>query len=147
MTVSLGARMRGRLRAQTQARPTEAGHHDFDPNTQGAENVQKQEDNNPGRCVVGGGVTPGGVTGVSAHVSGDCDFDYTGSAGGTYTNGPSFGTLTLPGTTSTLTISNVSGLTCFFAGIQNNDQASFEATYQVAADTGAYNPIQITSNP
>ena len=97
-----------------------------------------------------GGVTPVSISGVNVHfASGGCDFDYTGSIDGTYTNGPSTGTLDLPGTTSTLTISNVSGsgFLCVFAGIKNGDRASFEATYQVAADTGAYNPIQITSNP
>ena len=96
-----------------------------------------------------GGVTPGSITGVNVHFSddgGNCDFDVTGSIDGTYTNGASNGTLALPGTTSTLTISNVSGH-CGFIGIQNGDVASFQATYQVAADIGADNPIQITSNP
>ena len=95
------------------------------------------------------GKTPGSITGVSAHVSGDCDFDVTGSVDGSYTNGlkNSTGTLTLPGTSSTLTISNVSGFLCGFAGIANGHSASFEATYQVVADNGAYNPIRIISNP
>ena len=91
-----------------------------------------------------GGVTPVSITGVNLHFAGSCTFDYTGSIDGSYTNGPSFGTLTLPGTTSTLTISNVSGgFSCFFFGIQNGDSASLEATYQVVADIGADNPIQI----
>ena len=96
-----------------------------------------------------GGVTPVSISGVNLHVSGSgCDFDVTGSVDGTYTNGTSYGTLTLPGTTSGLTISNVSGgLACVFVGAQNGDSASLQATYQVAADIGAYNPIQITSNP
>ena len=97
-----------------------------------------------------GGVTPVSISGVNLHVSdpgGGCDFDYTGSIDGSYTNGSSNGTLTLPGTSSTLTISNVSGLFCGSVGIQNGHSASFQATYQVAADNGAYNPIQITSNP
>ena len=94
-----------------------------------------------------GGVTPVSISGVNLHVSGDCDFDYTGSIDGTYTNRASNGTLTLPGTTSGLTISNVSGFLCGSFGYQNGDSASLKATYQVAADNGAYNPIQITSNP
>ena len=97
-----------------------------------------------------GGVTPVSISGVNLHFAqngGGCDFDVTGSIDGFYTNGTSFGTLTLPGTTSTLTISNVVGFSCVFVGIQSGDSASFKATYQVAADIGAYNPIQITSNP
>ena len=93
-----------------------------------------------------GGVTPGSITAVNAHVEGDCAFDVTGSVDGTYTNGTSTGTLTLPGTTSTLTISNTSP-GCAFVGVADGHKASFKATYQVAADTAAYNPIQITSNP
>ena len=93
-----------------------------------------------------GGVTPVSISGVNVHFESDCSFDYTGSVDGTYTNGTSFGTLTLPGTASGLTISNTS-FGCIFFGIQNGDKASFKATYQVAADIGAYNPIQITSNP
>ena len=93
-----------------------------------------------------GGVTPVSITGVNLHVSGDCSFDYTGSIDGTYTNGTTDGTLDLPGTSSGLTISNTS-FGCIFIGTQNGDVASLQATYQVAADTGAYNPIQITSNP
>ena len=96
------------------------------------------------------GVTPVSISGVNLHVSDDgggCDFDYTGSIDGTYTNGSSNGTLTLPGTTSTLTISNVSGFWCSSVNMRNGDSASFKATHQVAADNGAYNPIQITSNP
>ena len=97
-----------------------------------------------------GGVTPVSISGVNLHFAengGGCDFDVTGSIDGSYTNGPSFGTLTLPGTTSTLTISNVSGFTCGLVGFQNGDSASLQATYQVAANNGAYNPIRITSNP
>ena len=97
-----------------------------------------------------GGVTAGTVSGVNAHVAdngGGCDFDVTGSVAGSYTNGTSNGTLTLPGTSTTLTISNVSGFLCGFAGIRSGDSASFRATYQVAADNADYNPIQITSNP
>ena len=97
-----------------------------------------------------GGVTPVSISGVNLHVSdpgGSCDFDYTGSVNGTYTNGPSNGTLTLPGTSSGLTIKNVSGSLCAFAGISNGHSASFKATYQVVADNGAYNPIQIISSP
>ena len=94
-----------------------------------------------------GGVTPGNVSAVSAHVSGGgCDFDVTGTVDGTYTNGSSNGTLTLPGTTSGLTISNASFF-CGTVGIGNGDLASFRATYQVVADNGAYNPIQIISSP
>ena len=97
-----------------------------------------------------GGVTPVSISGVNLHVSdggGGCDFDYAGSIDGTYTNGPSNGTLSLPGTSSGLRIKNVSGSLCAFAGISSGHSASFKATYQVAANTGAYNPIQITSNP
>ena len=94
-----------------------------------------------------GGVTPVRISGVNVHVAGACNFDYTGSIDGTYTNGTSSGTLTLPGTTSGLTISNVSGSTCGLFGLGNGHSASFKATYQVAADNGAYNPIGITSNP
>ena len=93
-----------------------------------------------------GGVTPVSISGVNLHVAGSCTFDYTGSIDGSYTNGPSYGTLTLPGTTSGLTISNTS-FGCAFIGTQNGDSASLQATYQVVADNGAYNPIQITSNP
>lgn len=91
-----------------------------------------------------GGVTPGSISNVSAHVAGNgCSFDVTGTANGSYTNGASSGTLTLPGTTSTLTISNVSGSLCGFAGIANGHAASFKATYGVTANTSGYNPIQI----
>ena len=93
-----------------------------------------------------GGVTPVRISGVNLHFAGGCNFDYTGSIDGTYTNGPSNGTLILPGTSSGLTISNVSGSSCFF-GWSNGDLASVKATYQVVANAGAYNPIQITSNP
>ena len=93
-------------------------------------------------------MTAGSITAVNLHVAGGCTYDYTGSIDGTYTNGPSNGTLTLPGTSSGLTISNVSGSLCrAFFGIQNGDLASFKATYQVAANTAAYNPIKIISNP
>ena len=100
-----------------------------------------------------GGVTPGSVSAVNAHVAGSCAFDVTGSVDGSYTNGTTDGTLTvpglltLPGTSTALTISNVSGFLCGSAGIQNGDHAKFKATYQVVADIGAYNPIRITSNP
>ena len=95
----------------------------------------------------GVGVTAGSITGINAHVSGGgCDFDVTGSVNGTYTNGPSTGTLDLPGTTSTLTIRNATFL-CSFVGVGSGHPASFKATYQVVADNAAYNPIQITSNP
>ena len=94
-----------------------------------------------------GGVTPVSVTGVNLHVAGGCNFDYTGSIAGTYTNGTSNGTLTLPGTTSGLMISNVSGSLCSTVNIANGHSASLKASYQVVADTGAYNPIRITSNP
>ena len=94
-----------------------------------------------------GGVTPVRISGVNVHVAGSCNYDYTGSIDGTYTNGPSNGTLILPGTSSGLTISNVSGSSCSFINIANGHAASYKATYQVVANTGAYNPIQITSNP
>ena len=94
-----------------------------------------------------GGVTPVRISGVNLHVAGGCSFDYTGSIDGTYTNGPSSGTLTLPGTTSGLLISNVSGSSCSFINIANGHAVSLKATYQVVANTGAYNPIQIISNP
>ena len=90
------------------------------------------------------GETDGTVSAVNAHVAGDCSFDVTGSVDATYKNGTT--TLDLPGTTSTLTISNTS-FGCIFVNVSDGDKASFKATYQVAADNGAYNPIQITSNP
>ena len=97
-----------------------------------------------------GGVTPVSITGVNLHSSDSsgCDFDYTGSIDGSYTNGlnNSTGTPTLPGTSSTLTISNASFL-CGFFGYQNGHSASLQATYQVAANNGTYNPIRVTSNP
>ena len=94
-----------------------------------------------------GGVTPVSISGVNLHVAGACTFDYTGSIAGTYANGTSSGTLTLPGTTSGLLISNVSGSSCGFINIANGHAASFKATYSVVADTPAYNPIRIISNP
>lgn len=90
------------------------------------------------------GVTPGRISGVSAHVaSSNCSFDVTGTVNGSYANGATSGTLTMPGTTSTLTISNVSGFLCGAVGIANGHAASFKATYQVNANTPSYNPIQI----
>ena len=94
------------------------------------------------------GVTAVGISSMSVHVaSSSCSFDVTGTVNGTYTNGTSNGTLTLPGTSSGLTISNVSGSSCSFINIANGHLASFKATYSVVADTPAYNPIKITSNP
>lgn len=89
------------------------------------------------------GVTPGRVSSVTAHVAGGCNFDVTGTVAGTYTNGTSSGTLTLPGTTSGLTISNVSGSSCSLVNIANGHAASFKATYGVTANTSSYNPISI----
>ena len=80
---------------------------------------------------------------MTAHVAGSCSFDVTGTVAGTYTNGTSSGKLTLPGTTSGLTISNVSGSSCSLVAIANGHLASFKATYSVSADTAAYNPISI----
>lgn len=95
------------------------------------------------------GTTAGNISNINAHVAdpGICEFDVTGSVDGSYTNGTSSGTLDLPGTTSTLTISNVTGPLCALAGLSDGHHASFKATYDVAADNASFNPIQVTSNP
>lgn len=85
----------------------------------------------------------GTLTGVTATVDGgtSCKFSVTGTVAGTYTN--STKALSFPGTTSTLTISNVVG-GCFGA-IASGDKASFKASYLLTATTAAYNPVKITS--
>jgi hypothetical protein len=93
-----------------------------------------------------GGITAGRITNVHAHVADGttCVFDVTGTVDGTYTNGTSTSTLTLPGVSSNLLISNATGGTCAAAGILSGDHAKFQATLSVTASTPANNPIGIT---
>ncbi|HVV24948.1 MAG TPA: hypothetical protein VHF06_36290 [Pseudonocardiaceae bacterium] len=93
-----------------------------------------------------GGVTPGSITGASASVDdpGVCSFDVNGDVQGDYTNGTSTSTLSVVADGSTLTISNVSGC---FGIINDGDSATFEGTYQIAANDSGDNPVTITSNP
>lgn len=94
------------------------------------------------------GKTGGSIENVNADVAdtnGGCSFTVTGSVGGSYANGPSSGTLDLPGDTPGLTLSNVNGALCDLAGIANNDVATFQAKYLVNADDPANDPIQVTS--
>ena len=95
-----------------------------------------------------GGVTPLAISGVAIHfASSSCAFDLLGSLDGSYTNGATNGSLTLAGTSPTLTISNATGGVCAMFNYANGHAVSLKTTYQVAANTGAYNPIRITSNP
>jgi len=75
-----------------------------------------------------GGVTPGNIGNVDASVSnpgGACDFDVTGSVGGSFDES----TQQLAVSGGGLTVSNVSGC---FGLIANADPATFDGTYQLA---------------
>ena len=75
-----------------------------------------------------GGVTPGSIGSISASVSnpgGACDFDVTGSVGGSFDEN----TQQLSASGGGLTVSNVSGC---FGLIQNGDPATFDGAYQLA---------------
>lgn len=75
-----------------------------------------------------------------ADTNGQCSFTVTGSVAGRIVDSNS--TLALPGTTSKLTISAVTGC---FGLITNGDVASFKATYKLTATTAAFNPIKVTA--
>ncbi|WP_141580082.1 hypothetical protein [Actinomadura sp. WMMA1423] len=89
-----------------------------------------------------GGVTPGSISGISAHASaafGLCQMDINGTASGSYTNGT--GKLTAGG--ASLTISNV---TAGCLGIANNgDTASLSGAYIVKNSGGTFPQINVTS--
>ncbi|GGQ11234.1 hypothetical protein BKA00_005137 [Actinomadura coerulea] len=89
-----------------------------------------------------GGVTPGSLSGISAHASaagGLCQLDIAGTAAGTYTNGT--GKLTATG--SGLTVSNV---TAGCLGIAHNgDSASLNGAYIVKNSSLTFPQINVTS--
>ncbi|MEV4005718.1 hypothetical protein [Actinomadura sp. NPDC049753] len=89
-----------------------------------------------------GGVTPGSISGISAHASaafGLCQMDIKGTASGSYTNGT--GKLTAGG--SGLTISNVTSGCLGIAG--NGHSASLTGAYIVKNSGGTFPQINVTS--
>jgi hypothetical protein len=87
-------------------------------------------------------VTKGTITNIKATVvdSGVCSFTVTGKVAVSYSN--STHKLTVPGTTASLSISNVSGC---LGIINSGDHAWFKGTYALKANNSAFNPITITS--
>jgi hypothetical protein len=90
------------------------------------------------------GVTTGSISNVKARVvdSGVCAFTVTGKVAARYSNKTH--NLTIPGTSASLTISNVSSTANCLGLIKNNDKASFKGTYALKANSAANNPITIT---
>jgi len=89
-----------------------------------------------------GGVATGNISNITANITNpddQCSFTVTGTVDATYTNSSQNLTV-IPN--PTLNISGVSGC---FGLINDGDLASFAATYNVAADDAANNPVQITS--
>ena len=99
-----------------------------------------------GTDATAGGVTPGEIEPIQAHVVDTgtngtvCSFDVEGSASGSYTNGSQ--TLSVAETGDTLIIRNPAGTLCGPL-LLDGDHASYEADYVVVADNADFNPIQI----